>query len=208
MSTDRLVYVVDDDEAVREALCLLVESVGLTPRGYDTAEHFLAAYDSDTTACVLMDMRMPGMSGLECQRKLADIDASTPIIFLTGHGDVPAAVKALKNGAIDFLQKPVSDEQTLLDRIDECLSLHERRRAAEAKKAEISERLEQLTERERQVLQQVAAGKANKVIAYELDISERTVEIHRGRGMRKLGIRNIAELVRMLQTQPRNKSVQ
>lgn len=192
------VFIVDDDEAVREALGLLMQSAGLTARTFSSGDDFLAACSPTNNGCALLDVRMPGMSGMVLQEKMQERGIDMPVIFLTGHGDVPMAVKALKNGALDFFQKPVNDEQLLLDRVQEALLLHRKNRERIRKREQLRERLSQLTRREHEIAGQVAAGKANKVIAIELGISERTVELHRSRVMHKLGLRSVTELVRLL----------
>lgn len=191
------VLIVDDDHAVRQALGLLIESVGLATRGHASGRDFLDAEPPSGPACVLLDIRMPGMGGLEVQDRLREINPDLPVIFLTSHGDVPVAVRALKKGALDFLEKPGFNREELIERIQQALRLHgERLRQGRAWRA-VRARLEQLSPREREVMDLVADGHANKVVAAQLGISERTVEIHRGRMMKKLGLRSVAELVRI-----------
>ena len=192
-----LVYVVDDDQAVREALSLLFESAGFSVRPCPDGEAFLAGYDPARPCCLLLDLHMPGTGGLELQEALRARGRSPPIIFLTGHGDVPAAVRALQQGAADFVQKPLRDHEALIERVARCIDEHARALQAAAARTALRERLALLTPREREVLDAVCAGRANKVIAADLGISERTVELHRGRLMRKLRARSVAELVRM-----------
>lgn len=196
MSSPR-VFVVDDDAAVRESLALLVTSVGLEAETFSSAQAFLEAYRPDRRGCLVTDIRMPGMSGLELQAKLAEERIHIPVIVLTGHGDVPAAVRALKGGAIDFVEKPFNP-QALLDLIQQAITRDAQIRTQAAHDAEITERMALLTPREAEVLDHVASGKANKVIAVDLGISERTVELHRGRIMRKMRARSLAELMRMV----------
>jgi two-component system response regulator FixJ len=193
-----LVYVVDDDDALRDALGLLLSSVGLASKGCASALEFLETYDPGQHACLLADIRMPGMSGLDLQEELLQRGAHIPLIFITGHGDVPMAVEAMKRGAVDFLQKPFRD-QDLLDRISEALAADAQRRQADRSSAKVQQRLSNLTPREAEVMQRVVAGQANKVIALDLGVSQRTVEIHRARVMQKMGTRSLAELVRLVE---------
>jgi FixJ family two-component response regulator len=197
--TDATVFVVDDDEAVRDSLRQLLQAVGLHVQTYGSARDFLVAYEPDTPGCLVLDMRMPGMGGLDLQAQLVRQGMQLPIIFLTGHGDVPAAVRALKAGAMDFLQKPVNS-QSLLDLVQQAIRRDAEARAQSAEESEITRRLAALTAREREVLDMMVAGRANKVIAIELDISERTVEFHRGNIMKKMRSRSLAELVNMITT--------
>ena len=190
MSEDPVVFVVDDDPALRDSIALLARAEGLAARTFDSAQSFLDAWDRSEPGCLIVDFRMPGLSGLDLQERLAGDGDAPPIIFLTGHGTVPAAVHALKAGAMDFLEKPF-DPATLLARVQEALA-RDRRRRSDAR------RFDALTRREHEVLEQVASGKANKVIAANLGISERTVEQHRARGMRKIGVRSVAALVRLM----------
>lgn len=197
--TTPTVFVVDDDEAVRGGLKQLLQSVGLRVQVYASAQDFLASYHLDAPGCLVLDIRMPGMGGLDLQERLAQQDIRLPIIFLTGHGDVPAAVRALKAGAMDFLEKPFNS-QVLLDRIQQAISRDAEARSRSAEESLIVHRLATLTAREREVLDMMIGGKANKVIAMDLDISERTVEFHRGKIMRKMQARSIAELINMVRT--------
>lgn len=189
-----LVYLVDDDEAVRDSLGLLLESVGLEHEVFASALAFLDAYDPNRHCCLVADIRMPGMSGLDLQQRLNELRAGVPIVFITGHGDVPMAVNAMKAGATDFIQKPFRD-QDLLDRIHKALALDREQRVWRAEEKMIRERLAKLTPRETEVMYRVVKGHANKVIAMDLGVSQRTVELHRARVMRKLGMRSLAELV-------------
>lgn len=195
--TDATVFVVDDDQAVRDSLQQLLQAVGLRVQTYASARDFLLAYRPDTPGCLVLDIRMPGMGGLDLQAQLIEQGVQLPIIFLTGHGDVPAAVRALKAGAMDFLQKPVNS-QSLLDLVQQAIRRDGEARVQSAEKSEMVRRLETLTPREREVLDRMVAGKANKVIAVELAISERTVEFHRGKIMKKMCARSLAELVNMV----------
>ncbi len=191
------VFVVDDDEAVRDSLEMLLRSVGIEVETYPDAGRFLAAYDPERAGCLVLDIRMPGVSGLDLQQRLGEQGATLPIIFITGHGDVPMAVKAIQDGALDFIQKPFHD-QALLDRIQQALRLDAERRQQFERHAEIESRLRRLSPRERQVLDLVVAGNANKVIAGKLGLSQRTVEIHRAKVMEKMEAGSLAHLVRMV----------
>jgi len=189
-----LVYLVDDDEAIRDSLGLLLRSVGLECEVYASALEFLDAYDPSRHSCLVADIRMPGLSGLELQQRLNEQRSEVPVIFITGHGDVPMAVNAMKSGASDFIQKPFRD-QDLIDRIHKALAKDSERRASRAQEDAIRERLSTLTPRETEVMRRVVRGQANKVIALDLGVSQRTVELHRARVMRKLKMRSLAELV-------------
>lgn len=190
------VYIVDDDQAIRHAMELLMRSVGLDYEIFHSADDFLANHTNDRAGCLVLDIRMPGLGGLELQEKLNQMGSTLPIIFITGHGDVPMAVEAMQKGAVDFIQKPFRDQE-LLDRITEALKKDQERRSARDQQAEVSGRLDKLTKREREVMNLVVTGKPNKVIAYELGVSQRTVEIHRARVMEKMEARSLADLVRM-----------
>ena len=190
------IFVVDDDDAVRDSLSDLIDSVGLEVATYSSAHEFLDVYDNAERGCLVLDIRMPGMSGLELQERLNDRGSTLPIVFITGHGDVPMAVEAMKRGAVDFIQKPFRDQE-LLDRINLALEQNRRRRAAEETKQDIAGRIASLTRREREVMEMVIQGKANKVIAIDLGLSQRTVEVHRAHVMDKMKARTLAELVRM-----------
>jgi two-component system response regulator FixJ len=194
--TPSTVYIVDDDEAVRESLGLLLDSVDQVSAAFASANEFLAAYDEDMAGCIVLDIRMPGMNGMELQKRLNDMNSILPIIFVTGHGDVPMAVEAIQHGAVDFIQKPYR-EQDLLDKINKALQLDATQRADLTEKKLIQERLETLTPRETEVMDMMIEGKANKVIAIDLGISQRTVEIHRSRVMEKMNTHSLAHLVRM-----------
>jgi FixJ family two-component response regulator len=192
-----IVFIVDDDEAVRNSLRLLVKSVGLTAAALVSAQEFLASYDPLQPGCLVLDVRMPGMSGLELQQQLNLRGAVIPVIFITGHGDVPMAVEAMQQGAFDFLQKPFRD-QDLIDRIQRALEKDRANRAELGKHNRLRERHQALTPREREVLALVMTGKANKVMAADLGLSQRTVEVHRARVMEKMGASSLAHLVRMV----------
>ena len=191
------VFVVDDDSAVRDALKLLLRSVGHPVETFASGQDFLESYPDDQPGCLVLDIRMPGMSGLELQQHLNARHSLLPIIFITGHGDVPMAVEAMQAGAMDFIQKPFRD-QDLLDRINQALDKDASNRAALSERNAIRKRLETLTPREREVMDLVVDGKANKVIAGDLNLSQRTVEIHRARVMEKMQATSLAHLVRMV----------
>jgi FixJ family two-component response regulator len=198
MSNDSgaIVYVVDDDEAIRDSLQLLLRSIGLRSAVFDSAAAFLESFDPTAHACLLADIRMPGMSGLELQKELVERHIEIPTIFITGHGDVPMAVRAMKGGAVDFIQKPFRD-QDLIDRIHEALQKDSERNEARQHEIDVLKRVESLTPREREVMHKVVEGCANKVIALDLGVSQRTVELHRARVMHKMGVRSLADLVRL-----------
>jgi FixJ family two-component response regulator len=191
------VFVVDDDEGVRNSLRFLLRSVGLTTRALGSASEFLEVYKQNQSGCLVLDVRMPGMSGIELQQQLNLRGATIPVIFITGHGDIPMAVEAMQHGAFDFLQKPFRD-QDLIDRIQRALERDARNRTALTQHTRIRERFESLTPREREVLTLMTRGKPNKVMAAELGVSQRTVEIHRARVMEKSGADSLAQLVRMV----------
>jgi FixJ family two-component response regulator len=191
------VFVVDDDEGVRNSLRFLLKSVGLTAVTVPSALEFLKTYDPDQPGCLVLDVRMPGMSGLELQQQLNVRGAMIPVIFITGHGDIPMAVEAMQHGAFDFLQKPFRD-QDLIDRIQRALATDHKNRQALKERDRIRIRLDSLTPREREVLDLMMRGKPNKVMAAELGLSQRTVEIHRARVMEKTEASSLAQLVRMV----------
>jgi FixJ family two-component response regulator len=190
------VCIVDDDEAVRGSLRLLLKTLGVPALAYGSAQEFLAGFDPQRRGCLVLDIRMPGMSGLELQQELNVRGALVPIIFITGHGDIPMAVEAMQQGAMDFLQKPFRD-QDLLDRINRALEKDRAGRELLGNRERLRERIETLTPREREVMKLIIAGKANKVIAGDLQLSQRTVEIHRAHVMEKMGANSLAHLVRM-----------
>ena len=190
------VFVVDDDEGVRESLRWLVCSVGMAVEAYGSAQEFLEAVDADAAGCLVLDVRMPGMSGLDLQQELAARQVGLPIIMITGHGDVPTAVRALTGGALDFIEKPFS-RQLLLDRIRRAVVLDANARRAQAERADVAARMAALTPREREVLEMVVAGRTNKVMAMTLGICEKTIEVHRAHVMRKMRVQSLAELVRL-----------
>ncbi|WP_138436665.1 response regulator FixJ [Marinobacter shengliensis] len=191
------VYVVEDDEAVRDSLELLLKSDGKLVKTYESAGSFLADYSDQMAGCIVLDIRMPGMDGMELQKKLNDKHSILPIIFVTGHGDVPMAVDAMKEGAVDFIQKPYREE-ALLEKIEAALEQDREQRKSLDERQEIVRRIKSLTPREREIMDRMIAGQANKVIAIELEISQRTVEIHRSRVMHKMGTHSLAHLVRMV----------
>ncbi|MFO0971944.1 MAG: response regulator [Phycisphaerae bacterium] len=190
------VYIVDDDAAVRTSLEYLIASVELTAKGFETAADFLRGFNPNDAACILLDVRMPGISGLELQTKLAELNCLAPIVFLTGHADVAMAVRAMKNGAFDFIEKPYND-QVLLDCIHRALAHNSRQRDEESRRSALLERIETLSAREREILGHIAAGLANKEIATQLGLSEKTIEAHRARLYQKLEANNVATLVRI-----------
>jgi two-component system response regulator FixJ len=190
------VYVVDDDDGMRRALDTLLGTVGYKTAVFSRPSEFLANFKADAPGCLVLDIRMPDMSGLEVQQHLNRMGSMLPVIFITGHGDVPMAVQAMKEGAYEFIQKPFRD-QDLLDRINHALKQDAENRSTEARRAEVQHRLESLTPRERQVMDMVVDGAANKIIAINLSLSERTVEIHRAKVMEKMGARSVAHLVKL-----------
>ncbi|MBK9594296.1 MAG: response regulator transcription factor [Rhodocyclales bacterium] len=192
--TEQCVYIVDDDEAMRDSLQWLIESQGLAVRTFAAAEDFLAACGDAMAGCIVLDVRMPGMSGLELYEKMNLRRCTLPVIFITGHGDVPMAVSALKKGAVDFIEKPFNDKE-LLRVIGQCLERESATRQQRQREGEAARRLAGLTEREREVMDLILAGKLNKQIADVLGISIKTVEVHRARIMDKMGVRSVAELV-------------
>ena len=191
------VYVVEDDEAVRDSLELLLKSDGKQVKTYESANAFLRDYSDKMAGCIVLDIRMPGMDGMELQKKLNEKHSILPIIFVTGHGDVPMAVDAMKEGAVDFIQKPYREE-ALLEKIEAALKQDLEQRKSLEEKQEIIRRVKSLTPREREIMDRMIAGQANKVIAIELEISQLTVEIHRSRVMHKMGTHSLAHLVRMV----------
>lgn len=191
------VFVVDDDDAVRSSLRLLLKSVGLPTVAFASAQEFLAAWHPEQPGCLVLDVRMPGMSGIELQTELNQRGAIIPVIFISGHGDIPMAVEAIQHGAFDFLQKPFRD-QDLIDRVQRALAADGDNRRALSQRDAVRQRYESLTPREQEVLTLVTQGKANKVMAGDLGVSQRTVEIHRARVMEKMGAQSLAQLVRMV----------
>jgi RNA polymerase sigma factor (sigma-70 family) len=196
MSRELTVFVVDDDQAMRNSLKWLIESVGMQVETFDSAQAFLDAYYPARGGCLLVDVRMPGMSGLELQAYLRRREIGIPVIIITGHGDVSMAVKAMKVGAVDFIEKPFDDEE-LLNSIRNALQHDQKQRVLRAQRDDISARVAELTPREHEVMTLVTDGKSNKEIAVELGVSAKTVEVHRARMMDKMRADSLAELVRM-----------
>ena len=192
--SEQIIYLVDDDEALRDSLVWLLESQGFKVEAFASAEAFLRVLRPEFNGCLLLDVRMPGMSGLELHERLRAHYCTLPVIFITGHGDVPMAVAALKKGAIDFIEKPFNDAE-LLRLVSQCLVSERESRARRRQDAEVSRRLDQLTQREREVLDLIIVGKLNKQIADVLGISIKTVEVHRARVMEKMAAQSLAELV-------------
>lgn len=195
MKNKQIIFIIDDDEDILDGLAMMLTSIGLQSRSFHSGPSFLKAFDEKMSGCIVLDIRMPKMSGLELQRKLIDRKCLLPIIFITGHGDIPMAVEAMRLGAIDFIRKPFN-EQDLIDRINEALELDEKQHDKTLKKQTNESNLNSLSSRERQVFDRVADGIMNKVVAADLGISERTVEVHRSHVMEKLGARTLAQLVR------------
>ncbi len=190
-------HIVDDDEAIRDSLSWLFQSRGVSAAAWSSAEAFLADYRDDMRGCLVLDVRMEGMSGLELFDRLMEAGCPMPVVFLTGHGDVPLAVAALKKGAYDFIEKPFNDNE-LVNRVIEALAIDAARRAALASNASVASRLAALTAREREVMDLILAGKLNKVIADQLSIAIRTVEVHRARIFEKTGVKSAVELAQLL----------
>jgi FixJ family two-component response regulator len=200
MSCDRvdraIVHIVDDDESLRSALDRLFRSVSLETQTYGTAREFIDARRQDLPGCIVLDVRLPGISGLEFQAQLADLGINLPVVLMTGHGDIPMTVRAMKAGAVDFLPKPFRD-QDMLDAVNTAIGRDRSRRATEGLTADLKDRFATLSSREQEVMMLATSGKMNKQIAGDLGLSEVTVKIHRGAAMRKMGARTLADLVRM-----------
>jgi FixJ family two-component response regulator len=196
---ESIVYVIDDDPLYRRSTERLVRSVGLSVLGFKSAREFLGSQRSNVPSCLLLDVRMPGISGLDLQQELAETGVKLPIIFITGYGDIPMSVQAIKAGAIEFLTKPFRD-QVLLDAITQAIGRDRAARDQRARYADLRRRYESLSPREREVFRGVVSGMLNKQIAEEIDTTERTVKFHRAQIMRKMQVRSLAELVRMADT--------
>lgn len=194
-----VVYVVDDDDEVRQALKFLLDSVGQCSELFASGTAFLETFDPGSHGCIVSDIRMPGMSGLELQQELIDRGITTPIIFITGHGDIPMAVEAIKHGAQEFLTKPFRD-QTLLDAINSAIAVDASRRDEQSNRSSYERCKQSLTKREAQVLEMVLAGETNKGMAEELHLSHRTIEVHRANMMEKMEVSSLAELLKRVQS--------
>lgn len=197
MKHEATVHVVDDDDAVRRAMCMLFRSDGLRTADYPGPEEFLAAVEPRMTGCIVLDIRMPGMDGLDLQQRLQEREIAMPVIFLTGHADVAKAVRAMKQGALDFIEKPFDDEH-LLRRVQYALTKGALQTHRKSEHDRVAQRLAQLTPREREALNLIVGGRTNKEVAEQLHISPRTVEVHRARLMKKLEAESLSDLVRMV----------
>jgi two-component system response regulator FixJ len=191
------VFIVDDDQGVRESIRILMRSIGVESQAFPSADEFLNGHDPKAAGCIVLDVRMPGMSGLELQERLSSSGSTLPIIFVSAHGDVPMAVEAVKAGALDFVQKPFRDQE-LIDKIQEAFAENARVREKLRDRSRIDERIASLTPREHEVMEMVVEGKANKVIAIDLGLSQRTVEIHRARVMKKMEAESVSHLVQLV----------
>jgi len=197
MTVEPTVFIVDDDQEVREAISLLMRSVGLAAESFGSAQEYLGAFDPSRPGCLVLDVRMKGMSGLDLQQRLSSEPLHPPIVVITGHGDVPMAVRAVKSGAVDFIEKPFND-QVLLDAVHRAFEQDAERRGQASQRADIEERLQRLTPREREILDLVVMGRRNKVIAADLGITQSTVEAHRAKVMEKTEARSLSDLMRMM----------
>ena len=196
MSAEPTIFVVDDDQTLRSSLRWLLESLKLNVRTYASAHEFLSTYDPVQPGCLVLDVRMPDICGLELQEILTQRGIRIPVIMITGHGDISMAVRAMKAGAVDFIEKPFNDQE-LLERVQQALTLDAGQRREEAQKKNANDHLVLLTPREREVLEKVVCGKLNKIIADELGVSMKTVEAHRAKVMKKMGVNSVAELTRI-----------
>ncbi len=196
MGREPVIHIVEDDASLRQALEDLFQSVGHSTRTFGSTAAFIEGVDRDTPGCLVLDIRLPGVSGLDFQVRMEGLGVRLPVILMTGHGDIPMSVRGMKAGAVDFLTKPFRD-QDMLDAVTEALERDDRRRTAAADTAEVWRRFSTLSPREQQVMRLVSAGRLNKQVAGDLAISEVTVKIHRGAAMRKMGARSLADLVRM-----------
>ncbi len=197
MNDAATVFIVDDEEAIRDSIAMLLRTVGLKSQCYPDAASFLRTHQPEQPGCLVLDVRMPRMSGLELQHELNRRGWTLPVIFITGHGDVPMAVEAMRAGALDFLQKPFKDDE-LIRRVQKALAQDAQERAELSERAQLRHRFEALTPREREVARLIVAGQANKVVALDLGLSERTVELHRAHVMQKMAVRSLPQLVQML----------
>lgn len=197
--SNAIVHVIDDDLSLRQALGSLFRSVGLEARPYESVRDFLGTVDPGVPGCIVLDIRLPGISGLDFQSQLSQLGIALPVVLMTGHGDIPMTVRGMKAGAVDFLTKPFRD-QDMLDAVATAIERDAERRVREAGSSDLNSRFATLSPRERQVMALVAAGKMNKQVAGDLQLSEVTVKIHRGSAMRKMGARTLADLVRMADT--------
>ncbi len=201
MTSEPTVFVVDDDAHVRKSLCWLLGSIGLEVESYASAQEFMEDFEPDRPGCLILDLRMPGMSGLQLQHQLAELGAAIPIIIISAYGDVPAAVQAMKAGAVDFIEKPFSDH-LLLERVHQAVERDAQYRRHRSRRVGVELRIAALTRREREVMDLVVSGKATKQIARQLGISHKTVEVHRGRVMQKMAVESLAELVHLAMKAP------
>ncbi len=200
-----VVFLVDDDAAVRDAVSLLLKSSGLECRTFSSGDEFLSTYDPAQPGCLITDMRMPGLSGLDLQNRLSSFTQQPPVILITGHADVPAAVRALKQGALDFIEKPFN-EQVLLDAVNNALEVDRKNRVQHDRDCSLKTRVDTLSDREKEVAALVVKGCPNKIVAAELSLSIKTVEFHRGNLMTKLKVESVADLVRLFLTVENNSN--